>query len=281
MFDAKIKHWLTFKRCTSLIILACLITMKLTGVLYAQSVTQGYDSDETLQRGMIVGIVEDDANKVQSINVEQIDQILGIVVAANDSPITLSGEDERVFVATVGRYDVLVSDQEGEINVTDYVTVSALNGIGMLATFEQSEVVGRAVTAFNGKDGIVGTSTLKDTKGEERKVNIGRIQVDVGISKNPLAKSAAVTPEWLGSIGQAIAGKSLSPARLYISLAIFIIGAFIAGAILYAGIRSSMIAIGRNPLSKKSILRGLLQVIFTSLIVFIISVVGVYLLLRA
>ena len=68
---------------------------------------------------------------------------------------------------------------------------------------------------------------------------------------------------------------------MYIAAAIFFIGAFIAGAVLYAGIRSSITAIGRNPLSKKSILRGLLQVIFTSLIVFIISVFGVYLLLKA
>jgi hypothetical protein len=122
---------------------------------------------------------------------------------------------------------------------------------------------------------------LKDTNGNEQKVNIGRIEVDIAVSKNPLAKSAAVTPEWLGKVGQAISGKSLSPARLYIAAAIFFIGAFIAGAILYAGIRSSIIAIGRHPLSKKSILRGLLQVIFTSLIVFIISVFGVYLLLKA
>lgn len=281
MFHAKIKNYLTLKRCSSILILAVLVTMKLTGVLYAQSVTQGYGTDEVMQRGMIVGVKQDDPSKVESLNVDQLDRVLGVVVDANDSPITISGEQEKVFVATVGRYDVLVSDQQGEIKVSDYVTVSSLNGIGMLANFEQSEILGRAVTAFNGRDGIISESTLKDTKDNEQKVKIGRIQVDIAVSKNPLAKSAAVTPEWLGKIGQAIAGKSISPAKVYISAAIFIIGAFIAGAILYSGIRSSIIAIGRNPLSKKSILKGLLQVIFTSLIVFIISVFGVYLLLKA
>lgn len=261
--------------------LALLVMMKLTGVLYAQSVTQAYGTDEILQRGMIVGTLEDDPSKVQSINLDQLDRILGVVVDPNDSPITLSGEQEKVYVATIGRYDVLVSDQEGEISVGDYITVSSMNGIGMRATYEQSEIVGRAVEAFNGIDGVVGTSELTDTKGQKRNVDIGRIELDVGISKNPLAKSAAVTPEWLGKIGQAIAGKSLSPFRIYISAGIFLIGSFIAGAILYAGIRSSIIAVGRNPLSKRSILRGLLEVIFTSLIVFIVSVVGVYLLLRA
>ncbi len=280
MFAAKIKPLVTFRRCISILALTGLIVMNMTGFMMAQSVTQGYGSDEVLQRGMIVGLSEDDPNKVELINVDQLDRILGVVVDANDSPITISGEQEKVFVATVGRYNVLVSDQNGAINPNDYVTVSSVNGIGMLATYEESEIIGRAIEGFNGKDNIISTAELVDTDGNRRPVNISRILVDVGISKNPIAKSAAVTPQWLGKIGQAIAGKSLSPARIYLSAGLFLVGAFIAGAILYAGIRSSIIAIGRNPLSKKSILRGLLQVIFTSLIVFIISVGGVYLLLK-
>lgn len=272
---------LTFRRCAAVLALVAIIAIRLTGALYAQTVTQGYGTDETLQRGMIVGLKEDDASKVEPLNVDQLDRILGVVVNANDSPITISGEQEQVFVATVGRYDILVSDQEGVIGPGEYITLSSLSGIGMRATFEQSEIIGRALAGFNGKDGIVGQSSLTDNQGNTRTVNIGRVQVDIAVSKNPLAKSAAVTPEWLGRVGQAIAGKSLSPARIYISAAIFLVGAFISAAVLYAGIRSSIIAIGRNPLSKKSILRGLLEVIFTSLIVFIISVGGVYLLLRA
>jgi len=281
MSYAKMKHWLTLKRFASLFALALLITMTLAGSLTAQSVTQGYGTDESLQKGMLVGLKDGDTSKVIPINVEQLDKILGVVVDASDSPITLSDEAQKVFVATVGRYEVIVSDQQGEIKPADYVTASALSGIGMLAGFEQNQIIGRAVTGFNGRDSIISTSSLKDTKGNTQKVNIGRIEVDVQISKNPLAKSSAVTPEWLGKLGQAISGKSLSPARIYLATAIFFVGAFIAGSILYAGIRSSIIAIGRNPLSKKSILRGLLQVIFTSIIVFIICVFGVYLLLKA
>ena len=281
MFLAKIKTRLTFKRSLALVALACLITMKLTGVMYAQSITSGYGTDERLQRGMVVGLVPDDATKVEALNVHELDRILGIVVDPNDSPITISGNVEKVFVATIGRYEVLVSDEEGAISPGEYITVSSLDGIAMKATFEQSEIVGRAMEGFSSKEGVIGDSTLKDSNGKDRTLNLGRIEVDIGISKNPLAKSAAVTPEWLGKIGQAISGKSLSPARLYISVGLLLIGSIIAIAILYSGIRNSMISIGRNPLSKKSILRGLLQVIFTSLIVFIISVVGVYLLLKA
>ncbi len=254
--------------------------MTITGNIGAQSVTQGYGTDQTLQRGMIVGLKEEDATKVEPINVDQLNRMLGVVVDANESPITLSGEQEKVFVATVGRYDVLVSDQNGEIKQGDLVTASSLNGIGMLASFNESDILGRAIDGFDGSGSVISSGNLSDNKGGSRTVKIGRIQVDIGIGSNPLNKNSAVTPEWLGKVGQAIAGKSLSPARLYMGAAIFVVGAFIAGAILYAGIRSSIIAIGRNPLSKKSILRGLIQVIFTSLIVFIISVVGVYLLLK-
>jgi hypothetical protein len=41
-----------------------------------------------------------------------------------------------------------------------------------------------------------------------------------------------------------------------------------------------MIAIGRNPLSKKSILRSLMQVISVAFSVFVVGMIGVYLLLR-
>ena len=281
MFLTKIKEFASAKRVFSILVLATLVTMKLTGVMYAQSITQGYGTTDVLQKGMIVGLKEDDPTKVEALNVDQLDRMLGVIVDANDSPITISGDTQKVFVATVGRYDVLVSDQEGTINPADHVTLSSLNGIGMKATFQQSEIIGRAINGFDGTKNLVGTAKLSDNTGVTKDVKIGRIQLDIAISKNPLAKSAAVTPEFLAKIGQAIAGKSLSPARLYISAGIFLVASFIAGAVLYAGIRSSIISIGRNPLSKKSIMRGLVEVIFTSLIVFIIGVVGVYLLLKA
>ena len=280
MFSHKIKQYLSVKRFAAIVLLACMIMLKLTGVMYAQAVTQGYAAEKTLQKGMIVGVTEKDATAVEPLTVDQVNRILGVVVNANDSPITISDEKPQVFVATVGRYDVLVSDEEGTVNVTDYVTVSSLEGIGMKATFKQTAIIGRAVNGFDGKTGVISTTQLKDTGGGTRNVHIGKIQVDIAVSKNPLAKSNATTPEFLGKLGQAIAGKSVSPTKIYLSVAIFLAGTFIAGFVLYSGIRTGMISIGRNPLGKKAILRGLLQVIFTSIIVFIIAVLGVYLLLK-
>jgi hypothetical protein len=49
---------------------------------------------------------------------------------------------------------------------------------------------------------------------------------------------------------------------------------------MYGGIRNGLISIGRNPLSKKSIVRGMIQVILTALTIFLLGIFGVYLLLR-
>lgn len=280
MLLLKIKNLLSLKKLVAMLVLGALITIKLTGVLSAQTVTRGYASGQVLQRGMVVGLTKADASKIEPIDVTRANDILGVVVAANDSPITLSGPNDRVFVATTGRYDVLVSDQQGAIKTADYITVSSLGGIAMKANDQQSTVVGRAGAAFDGKTNVLSSTTLTDGSGKARTVRITRIAVEVSIGKNPLAKADSGTPAILSKAGRAITGKTVSAVRLYLGTIIFIVGTVIAGAILYAGIHSSIISIGRNPLSRKSIFRSMIGVAFTSLIVFVISVIGVYLLLK-
>ena len=246
----------------------------------AQSVTKGYGSDQTLQRGMVVGIKKTDANKVETITVQELSRVLGVVVNPNDSPITISNQTQRVFVAFTGKYDVLVSDQEGEIVINDYITVSSVGGIGMRATSDQDMIVGRASAAFDGKSKIVSTLSLKTNDGKTRSVHVGRIPVEIAIGKNPIAKKADNAPAFLAKIGRAIAGKQVSAIRLYLSAATLMIGTLVAGALLYGGISSGIISIGRNPLGRNSIIKSVLGVAVTSVLVFLISMLGVYLLLK-
>ena len=280
MLPIKIKSILSVRRSLAIIGLAVLISIKLTGILTAQSVTRGYGSDQILQRGMIVGVQKSDPNKVEPINTPRLKTILGIVVNPNDSPITVSSDNQHVFVATSGRYDVLVSDQQGAIGINDYITLSSIAGIGMKANDQQSNILGRASATFDGKNNVLSSMVLSDSKGNQRSVHIGRIRVDIAIDRNPLMKNNNGAPAILSRAGSAISGKTVSAVRLYLSAIVFIVGTLTAGAMLYAGIRSSIISIGRNPLSKKSIFRSMIGVAFTSIIVFIISVIGVYLLLK-
>jgi hypothetical protein len=282
----KLKFQLPLSKVFAFVGLVFLIAISYSSplsVLNAQApaVTQGYGTDSTLERGMIVRLKDGDPSKIVALNAKDIESMHGIVIDPNDAPVTISSDTTKTFVATIGRYDVLVSDQNGPIKEGDLVTISSFNGVGMKATDEQTVIAGRALGEFNGKDGVVSSAIVKTTKGAETKVYIGRVQVDIGIARNPrLRTNQRGVPAVLQRITDSIANKPVTALKIYISLAILLISTAIAGSMLYAGIRSAIVAIGRNPLSKRSITKSLIQVILTAIIVFIIGLFAVYLLLK-
>lgn len=259
----------------------------LTAVSYlpvlAQSVSQAYATDGNVQKGMIVMIDQKDSKKVQPLSNKKDVAMQGVAVAANDTVVSLGSEVEttQVYVASTGKYQALVSSQNGPIKVGDLISISALDGIGMKADQKQETILGKAISGFDGKTNVSSTTVLKTTTGS-KEVAIGLINIDIAISRNPLASSVdgPPVPEFLRTASNAVAGKPVSTIRLYVSLAIVIMTVFLASNVLYGGIRSSIIAIGRNPLAKKSIIRGLIQVIAVGLIVLVIGFFSVYLLLR-
>lgn len=270
-----------WRRVIALAILLFLVVVSAQHSLQAQTVSQGYNSDQVLQRGMIVQLKKDDGTKVEPTSVNTMDRMHGVVVNSNDAPVTLSNDGSKVFVATTGHFDVLVSTQGGSINAGDYITISAIDGIGMKSSTEEPMVIGRALASFDGKAGAISTTEITDTAGAKRTVNIGRVETDIGIARNPHLKAPEPNlPEFLERASTAIAGKKVNPVRVYVSVVVFIICTIIAGILMYGGIRSGIISIGRNPLSRKSIIRSMVQVILTGFIIFISGIFGVYLLLK-
>lgn len=256
----------------------------LAGVASAQpAVTQTYTSDTTIQQGMIVQLDPNDASKIKPATQKSLSKILGIVVAPNDAPVALTKNNGKtqLYVANFGQYKVLVSDQNGQIRRGDYINMSSLAGIGMKADNTQNIVVGKALASFNGQTDAQSTETLKNNLGRNLAVHIGTIPVDINIGRNPLLiNPQANLPGFLEKASQGIADKPVSAARVYLSLAVLVATTILAGSVLYAGIRSGMIAMGRNPLAKRSIIRNLLQVVITSFIVFLVGIFAVYLLLK-
>lgn len=281
MINTKIRQYITFPKLFAFGGLVLLVAVSLQHPLSAQTVTQGYGSDTQLQRGLLVQIKKSDATKVELVSQSTMDQMHGVIVDANDAPVTLSADGQKVFVATTGHFDVLVSNQNGAVSVGDYITVSAIDGVGMKAGSDEPIIIGRALASYDGKSGNISSTEVKDSTGRKKSVSIGRIQVDIGVARNPLLKGTEPNlPEILRKASEAIAGKAVNPARVYVGVIVFIISTVVAGSLLYGGVRSGIISIGRNPLSKKSIIRGMLQVIITGLIIFISGLFGVYLLLK-
>ena len=251
---------------------------------YTPSNVQGYAADAPIDIGTIVRLNGKNANRVAVASQAELQNMFGVVVDRSQLPITLSngGIDNETFVAVSGTYQVLVSTQGGAIASGDYVTLSSVNGVAMKASTEQKTVFGRANASFDGKGVNLGTTGLKDTSGKEsKKVTLGSIPITIDIRRNPNEKSTKTqVPELLERIGQAIAEKEVSPIRIYLSMAITAVSLIAAIAVLYSGVRNGIISIGRNPMSKKSIFRALLEVILTSILILIIGLFAVYLLLR-
>ncbi len=253
-----------------------------TGGVRAQQVAQGYQSDQSLQKGMIVKVSKTNTNKVEAVTQNDVEDIFGVVISSGDATVTLSNPGvNQTYVATSGRYDVLVSTQNGAIKPGDYITISSLAGVGMKAASAQSLVLGKAITPFNGGSDTETTATLNGSNGKVT-VKLGHVQVDVSVAHNPLyeKQDQAGVPKVLSKAAQLVTNRPVSAFRIYASLAVIGASLLIAGSILYAGVRTGMTAVGRNPLAKKTIFRSLIQVTLMSLIVFVIGVFAVYLLLR-
>jgi hypothetical protein len=244
---------------------------------------QGYAADKALQIGTVVQLEGGSTAKVAPATSKNLNQMYGVVVDPHQLSLTISDSSlaNESYVATSGTYDVLVSNQAGPIKSGDFVTLSAIDGVAMKAGTDESTVLGRAAGGFTGKSGV-GSIALKNVNGQQTQtVTLGMVPVAIDIQRNPNKKSTkADVPKPLQRIGQAIAEKPVSAVRIYLSVAITVLCIIIAITVLWAGIRNSIIAIGRNPLSKKSIFRGLLEIVLTSFLILIIGLFTVYLLLK-
>lgn len=273
----KIRRYCTPARLlASLGLLVLIVFSAQIKIAFGQAFSQGYGSDESLQRGMIVRILQEDTTKVASATQETSADAYGVVVNKNDAPATISNEGEEVFVANDGKYEILVSTQNGLINPGDYIVISSLNGIGMKVDEVQPVVVGRALDGFEGGGDSVSSAEINETP-----VEIGRVQADIGVTGNPLQKPPdQKLPEILRNAAEDIANKPVSTTRIYLSLALLLVSSLVSGVLLYGGIRSAIVSVGRNPLSKKSIVKGMIQVVIVGMLIFIVGVFGVYLLLK-
>ena len=267
----------------SITILAFFVGLfSLLSVVNAQDFTQGFRSEESLARGTLVQLDGENQDQVVAASVELQEAVHGVVVRSNDAALTISPDDSNVYVATTGGFEVLVSNQNGAISVGDRLAMSSLGGVAMKAQSNQAYVVAEALAPmdFSNADDIVTQTMLNGSDGQPVAVSIARVFADVKVEPNPDAQNTLNAPDFILRVSETLAGKPVSPLRFYSSMAVFLVASAVAGSLLYSSVRSSITAIGRNPLSKKSVLSGLIQVVFVSLAIFISGIVAIYLILR-
>jgi hypothetical protein len=240
-------------------------------------ISQSYSSTQSLPLDSIVSLQNNSSDQIVPANNANADNILGIVVNAQNSSLTLSNDQaNQVQVATTGTLEVLVSDINGSIGQGDYITASPIDGVGMKAT-ANARVVGIAQSALNSTTGSEQSYT--DKTGKKQTVLLGEIPLLVNVSNYYKQADKTLIPSAVQSIANALAGKTVSTTPILISGGIFIVTLLVVVSIIYSMIRSSIISVGRNPMSQSAIYRDLVQLSALVLVILVGAFVAIYLVL--
>lgn len=243
----------------------------------ASSIAQGFQSsDPNVVAGALVSLKQGTPNTVELGTQDNVDRLLGVV--GNKSVIELTNGRESVQVVTNGSTTVLVSDINGAIKTGDKVTTSPISGIGMKAT-TSTIVIGTAQAGFSSTS-IVQTRTVTDKKGKELSVHIGAIpiQVDKVFYQAPQDDNSFLPPV-LQDFASSVAGHEVSPVRVLVAALLVLMLFVVVTILVYSSVRSSIISIGRNPLSEEAVQKSLLEIGLTVVGILVFTVIVIYLIL--
>lgn len=239
------------------------------------SISQSYTSSDRLPLGSIVSLKPNTADQVDAASSANGDSLFGVVINADNSLLSLSNDQaNQVQVATSGTTQVLVSDINGPIMRGDHITASPIAGVGMKAT-GNVRVIGVTQSDLTGSS----KQTYKDKSGQEHTVNVGQVPVLVNVSYFFKEPDKTVIPSTLQNVANALAGKSVSTVPIIISAGIFLIMLIVVSSIIYSMIRSSIISVGRNPMSQSAIYRDLIQLSALVIGILAVGLISIYLVL--
>ncbi len=200
--------------------------------------------------GTIVSTMSNKTGYVDLATTDNVDQLLGVV--STIPLVSLSSNNKKIPVVITGTTTVLVSDLNGNIKSGDKITASPIAGVGMLATSD-SQIVGSAQASFEGNKGT--TRHITDKNGKIHTVHIQRLLIQVGVAYYT-APGSNFLPPFVQDLANSIAGRPVSLIRIILSTAILTIGLVFAIITAYASTRTTIAALGRNPLGSKVIIKG-------------------------
>jgi hypothetical protein len=245
-----VRHWVV---AASLIILALPIT-----VSAMTSLSQGFTADDALPLGAIVSLKNNTTDQVIASTANNADSIFGVVINDGSS------------------LSVLVSDINGEISQGDPITASPIKGVGMKAT-SNAKIVGIAQGKPANSDDRQQTYT--DSTGKKQPLILGEVPVLINVSYYYKQPDKTLIPLAIQNIANTLAGKTVNSVPIIISAAIFIITLAVVVSIIYSMIRSSIISVGRNPMSQSAVYRDVIQLSALVLGILAVALIAIYIIL--
>jgi len=240
------------------------------------SISQGFQSTDTkIVVGALVSLKQGTPNTLELGTEDNAERLLGVV--GNKSVIELTTGKSSVQVVTNGSVTVLVSDINGSIKDGDKIAASPIAGVGMKAT-ASTLVIGTAQADLSTAD--TDSRSVTDRHGKEKTVRIGAIPVQVDkVFYQATPSQNSFLPPVLQQFASTVAGHEVSSMRVVISALLVLLLFTVVTVLLYSSIRSSIISIGRNPLSKESIYKSLLEVGLSVLGMLVFAAIVIYLIL--
>ncbi len=242
----------------------------------AVAISQGYQASGDVSAGTLVSI-QPAKNDVVAADTTNSNGLLGVVVGATASSLAVNSQASLVQVATSGTAQLFVSDINGAVQPGDQIAPSPIKGVGMKAS-ASGKVVGIAQSGFSGQPALKSV-TVKTTGGASQTAHIGVIQAVVQVVYYTVP-AKTVLPAYVQQVVQAVGGKPITAARLVLVGVILVAAMVVVGFLMFSAVQGSIISIGRNPLAKTSIYRGVFQAAATSMIILIVAVAGAYIVLR-
>ncbi len=244
----------------------------------AQAATQGYNTlDKTIGQAMAValassqGEAEDGIIYVEKSSVGKAEKTLGVVVDPNDDTVAVSTNGSQVYVATSGSAKVYVTDLNGTVKKGDLLAPSPLAGVLMRVVDGSKGVLGVAMNDFPSQDA---QSVTVEGSGKAKVAQL-QINMDVKFTTNTLNAGKSL----LQRLGETIVNHEVSSAQVLVALVILCLLIIVEGGIIYGAISSSIVSLGRNPLAKNTIMKGLGQITGLVAVVLGLGLAAVYLVL--
>lgn len=232
-------------------------------------------SESSTTPGAIMSLKEDTDNTVELATQERTERLVGVI---GEKPLLAIGDSaSSVQVITSGVTVALVSDINGTIKAGDKITASPIAGVGQKAT-TSSVVVGSAQADLD----LSKTTQreLTDTDGTKHTVHVGSVPVQVNVMFYAAPnENASFLPAFLQDFANGVVGKDVSPVRVLIAFIIMILAFLSIAVLLYGSVKSSIISIGRNPLSETSVRKGLFQIGAIVVAILLLALITIYLIL--
>lgn len=259
-----------------LLIAGVIWALILGGGAYAATVTQTYNTERTLAKGTIVSL-DKDASLVVEANRENLTNLYGVVVEKGDLSFGQASSEKTAVVANGGVVETLVSTSNGAVVAGDPITVDAITGVGEKAT-KSGRIIGVAQSAINDNSANTQSFTLS---GDGSRVSVGLIPVKIevrnyDITSGQVFAASGKSRNKLLQVADSLAGKQVKPYALIISGLLLLFGIFMATFMIMSSGYASLIAIGRNPLAEKKIIKSLLRMLLSAVLIFVFSLMLAY-----